>query len=466
VKKRVEVVGNAEVFILRGNLIPLVRLADVLGIAHRYQNLSTGDLLPDRRVRIADRRSDRYDLEEASAQRAANQAAPAERRADQDRRIRADSDLNIVVISSGALEYGLIVDDLHDTVEIVVKPLGRHLKGLREYAGATILGDGQVALILDTTGIATKQKLVSMAGSRRAKELEEETHREEFQDRHTFLTFRNAPDEFCAAPMELVARVSQVRNDQIQTVGGRRTMQYRGGSLPLVTLKDAAQVSELHPEQDKAVVVFNIFGREVGLLAGMPVDVVETTAAVDQETLRQKGVLGSAVIGKNTTLIIDIHDLVEAVFPDWSVRRNHPAEKTGPTSDVVLLAEDSEFFRNQIKRFLESDGYTVLAAEDGQVAWELLQKNAAKVKVVVTDIEMPRMDGLTLARTLRADRRFTHLPVFGLSSLAGEDDAARARSAGVDEYHIKLDRDKLLEGLRRILQKEEEEEPATASAGP
>ena len=255
VKKRIEVVGDAEVLLLRGNLIPLVRLTDVLGMPRKYVTPEDGELRPDRRSRIADRRSAQYGLSEQEADKK-NPADNENRRANPDRRFHANSDLNIVVIMTGSLQYGLVVDQLHDTVEIVVKPLGRHLKKLREYAGATILGDGRVALILDATGLAVKEALISMAGTKRAKEVSENARNEEGRDRQAFLTFRNAPSEFVAAPLDLVARVGQIKNEQIEWVGGKRAMQYRDTALPLFTLKDVAQVAEIAPEQDKVVIVF------------------------------------------------------------------------------------------------------------------------------------------------------------------------------------------------------------------
>jgi len=462
VKKRIEVVGSAEVLILRGSLIPLVRLSDVLAIDRVFQDPVLEAPVPDRRERLADRRSLRIGLDDEQEEKRleAELQAIKNRRKQPDRRFNAASDLDIVIITSGPLQYGLVVEDLHDTVEIVVKPLGRHLKGLREYAGATILGDGQVALILDAAGIAAKEKLVSLAGTRRARELEQENNRDAAQDRHAFFVFRNTPTEYCAVPMDLVARVSQIRNEQIEWLGGKRTMQYNGGSLPLITLQDVAAVQELLPEQDKAVVVFHVFGRTVGLVVGMPVDVVETNAAVDQETLRQPGVMGSSIIDRHTTLIVDIFELVERTHPDWVVGQEKQAEVKGSADACILLAEDSDFFRGQVRRFLESSGYTVIAGQDGQDAWELLQKNVEKVKLVLSDIEMPRMDGLTLARTIRNDGRFDAVPIIGLSSLAGDEDTARALAAGMNDYHIKLDKDKLLESVRRYFMPSGAGEPA------
>jgi len=225
VKKRIEVVGDADVLVLRGSLIPMVRLSDVLGLERVRRDPSSGELALERRERIADRRSARYDTQGNRVGAAGEHQAGLEQRQGEGRRFSKDSDLEIVIMTAGVLRYGLIVDELHDTAEIVVKPLGRHLKGLREYAGATILGDGRLALILDAGGIAAKQQLVSMAGSKRAAELEEAARREESAASHAMITFRNAQDEYCALPMDLVERVIQIQHGQIEWLGGRRTMQ-------------------------------------------------------------------------------------------------------------------------------------------------------------------------------------------------------------------------------------------------
>jgi len=85
----------------------------------------------------------------------------------------------------------------------------------------------------------------------------------------------------------------------------------------------------------------------------------------------------------------------------------------------------------------------------------LLDANADKVRLVLTDIEMPRLDGLGLTRAIRADQRFNSLPIIALTSLASEDDNTRGLAAGVNEYQVKLDREKLLEGIKNMLQKAE-----------
>jgi two-component system chemotaxis sensor kinase CheA len=449
-KTRIEVVGDAEILLLRDRLIPLVRFANVLGVVPTYADPKANQREVDRRIRIADRRSPHHPAP-GEEELEAPAHAPLPSRSDADRR-HIGGALEIVVVTTGTQTYGLLVDGFHDTEEIVVKPLGSHLKGLEEYAGATILGDGTVALILDIAGLAAKANLSAAVNISRARQRIDDSLAEEFADSHSLVLFHNAPDVLCALPLDTVMRIEHIAPKQVETIGGRRTMQYHGGLLPLVTLADAAQVEPIGEGRELAVMIANIRGHEVGLLVAMPVDVIETAAQIDQTTHRQKGVAGSTIIQKRTALIVDLYELVDAVFPEWAAQQSIALPRSANAQETaVLLAEDSDFFRAQVSRFLEEDGYPVLAAPDGEAAWELLLKNLDKVRAVVTDIEMPRLDGLGLARRIRADQRTARLPIIALTSLAGDEDIARGNAAGINDYQTKLDRDRLLERLKEYL---------------
>jgi two-component system chemotaxis sensor kinase CheA len=449
-KTRIEIVGDAEVLLLRDRLIPLVRFADLLEVVPTYLAPQAGQSEVDRRTRLADRRSLRIPAP-GEQQPEKPPAKPVPARKPGDRR-QIGGALEIVVVTTGSQTYGLVVGSFHDTEEIVVKPLGSHLKGLEEYAGATILGDGSVALIVDIAGLGAKANLDAVAQMTRGREQNLNDLQEQFSDSHSLVLFHNAPNVLCAIPLDTVTRIEHITPQQVEKVGGRRTMQYHSGLLPLVTLSDAAQVEPIGDCKELAVMIANIRGHEVGLLGAMPVDVIETRAQIDQTTHRQKGVAGSTIIADRTTLIVDLYELVDAAFPEWVAQQSVAQPRSANAQDTaVLLAEDSDFFRTQVKRFLEEDGYPVLAAPDGEAAWELLLKNLDKVRAVVTDIEMPRLDGLGLARRIRADQRTARLPIIALTSLAGDDDIARGNAAGIDDYQTKLDRDRLLEKLKEYL---------------
>jgi two-component system, chemotaxis family, sensor kinase CheA len=442
IKDRIEVIGDAEVLMLRDELIPIVRFAEILGIKRVRPDPHTGEAGDDRRDRLADRRSPTRG-EDGQAR-----ADAVEQRQGTDRRQSASSDLEIVVVNTGAMKYGLVVDYFLTGEEIVVKPLGRHLKGLPEYAGATIMGDGTVALIVDAAGLAAKAQLANVNAAREA---DEEMVTDKQVENRSFLLFNNGREELCATPLESVVRVEKVRRNQVENIGGKRTMQYRGTFLPLVTLSDVARVGSMDEEQELAVIVARIGEREVGLLAAMPVDVVETKAIIDVVTHRQTGIAGSTIMRDSTVLVADIFELAQAAFPEWNLLRTSAAAQESRSTCLVVLAEDSDFFRAQVKRCLESDGFAVLEAEDGEVAWKLLQERGDAVQALVTDIEMPNLTGLGLASRVRQDATLGHLPILALTSLASEDDIAKGKAAGVDDYQIKLDRDNLLASLRSLL---------------
>lgn len=399
--QRTDRIGNANVLILRDRLVPLVYLSDALG-------------------------TPRLDY--------------------------ASRALNIVLVNTGVFEYGLVVEELHDTAEIVVKPLGRHMKGLHEYAGATILGDGRVAVILDVAGLAQRAGVsaATLDGQGRTAETDQSVSADE--ESYSLLLFQNSPSEPCAIPIHLVARVEGVSPSQIEHLGGRRTMQYRGACLPVIALNDAASVGQIEESQTWVVIVFEQGDRSVGLLAAEPLDMIETRLPIDRLTLKQPGIAGSAVIKGRTTLMVDVLELAASVFPDkLESKPEDDAVGVAPAGlPTVLVAEDSDFFRDQIRRLVEAVGYPVITATDGQAAWELLNDNAGSVGIVATDVEMPRLDGLGLTRRIRGDARFHNLPVIALSSLAGDDEINRGLAAGVSEYQVKLNKDELMSAIRKM----------------
>ena len=402
VASRTDRAGDAEVLLLRDRLVPLLHLSEAMGYG---------------------------------------------------RRDGATMALNVVLVDTGSFEFGLIVEELHETVEIVVKPLGRHFQGLRDYAGATILGDGRVAVILDVAGLAARAGMNGM-DLKSASAAEEE---KESVALHSLLLFHNAPAETCALPTESVTRVERVSPAQIEVLGGRRTMKYRDATLRLVSLSDLAPVGELSEASQWVVIVIERAGRPFGVLAAEPLEMVEVEVALDTITLRQTGIAGSAVLNGQTTLMLDIFELASNALGEETeadpVRRMEGSAAACGTAPTILVAEDSDFFRGQISRLIEAVGYNVLAAEDGQAAWEILDRHAAEISVVATDVEMPRLDGLALTRRIRADGRFANLPVIALSSLADEEEVARGLACGVSEYQVKLDRDQLVASIQRAVGK-------------
>ncbi len=458
-KNRIEKVGNMEVVRLRGSLLPLLDLAEVLNIPKTYIDPDDDTVCPDRRNNLCDRRSkitpipDPDDEDTAAAPSSDTGEVTREKkeyvyRQEKDRRFHAASDLYIAVVSAGNFKYGMVVKQLCDSEEIVVKPIGRHLKNCRGFAGATIMGDGRVALILDIAGIAHMGNIVSSETAEKitAHSKTETTIEAMQKDSVALLLFNNAEDEVFATPMSLVERIESVDKNKISYIGDEKFLKYRGGILPLFRIDEVAQVKKA-PERDRfEVIVFKIAGKSIGLLTTPPVDGVEVTVDVDTHAFKQPGILGSALIHDQMILMVDIFEAVKTLKPEWYEEMREKQKKMHKKA-TILFAEDSTFLRNQVKGYIEDDGYHVIEAVDGWEAWEALNKHAEEIQAVVTDLDMPNMNGFELSEKIRSDRKFAHLPIIALTSLSADADITLAKKAGMNDYHIKLDRNKLLDSL-------------------
>jgi two-component system chemotaxis sensor kinase CheA len=237
--------------------------------------------------------------------------------------------VHILVVAAGDLHYGLIVDALLDSEEIVVKPLGQHLQGCKSYAGATILGDGRVALILDVMGIRTMMHLAEVKATPGAERPHAAQYDQTRQDFQSLLLVRNAPHEQFAIPLSLISRIERISAHAIESSGGRRYMQYRGGTLRLLALEAVAHVTPREETETLSVIVFTTGGREVGMMVSCIIDALEAEVTFDSMTFRQPGILGSAVLMGRTTLLVDLFGLVAAALPDWVVQPERVVTQLG-----------------------------------------------------------------------------------------------------------------------------------------
>lgn len=457
VSSMIEKVGEAEILTLRGELIPLLQLNKVLQLKPKFYDQKSGTYKVNRRAQLADERllsindSDQDVPEPATSQAMAQEL--------DERRHSRTSDVNIAIVQSGSSRYGLVVDELRDNIEIVVKPLGRHLKNSDTYAGATIMGDGHLALILDVAGLAHKAELRAIAETDiAAQKAITDKQKAEGTETQTVLLFRNGPQEYCAVPLEMVLRVEKINADEIEISGGKKVIKYRGAHLSIYALEEVAGVEPLEDQEELIVLVFSVAGHEFGLLAVPPLDAKEIDSVIDESTLSQPGIRGSSIIQGNTTLIIDIVDFMQNMNPEWfededtaiSMQTSSPS-LAQDSDQTVLLVEDSDFFRHQVQQFFEEAGINTVTAEDGQIAWDYLTAHPNEITLVVTDIEMPVMDGFELSSKIKNHPEFSALPIIALTSLASEEDVAKGKEVGIDEYQLKMDKELLLTSVKQFL---------------
>jgi two-component system, chemotaxis family, sensor kinase CheA len=232
--------------------------------------------------------------------------------------------VNMVVLQAENRQFGLIVDEIRDTEEIVVKPLGRRLKGIKTFAGATIMGDGKVALILDVLGLAQRAGVVSEQQDRAAAAAESGTQ-EKTSDKQTFLIFAGPDDARMALPLDKLARLEEFPAAKIERSGAQWVIQYREKILPLVRLNLVLEERRkrrrhegpaIEPAADSAdtalqVLVCNHEGKTMGLIVERIVDIVEDRAEVKSPATRA-GVLYAAVIENRVTELLDLPAILRA----------------------------------------------------------------------------------------------------------------------------------------------------------
>jgi two-component system, chemotaxis family, sensor kinase CheA len=223
-----------------------------------------------------------------------------------------------VVLQADDRQFGLVVEGINDTEEIVVKPLGKQLKGVPVFAGATIMGDGRVALILDVLGLAQRAKVVSQVRDRSIVEAKVQA-RAETANRQTLLLFAVGETGRLAIPLSLVARLEEFARSRVEMAADHDVVQYRGQIMPLVdvgALMPGYGESTGSTDDPVQVIVYSYLGRSVGLVVRQILDIVDRTVAKEQDATHE-GILGSAVIGGRVTDFLDVHSVVEAALPGY-----------------------------------------------------------------------------------------------------------------------------------------------------
>jgi len=356
----------------------------------------------------------------------------------------------VVVVDTGIAVFGICIERYPTAEEIVVKPLGEHLRPIREFGGATILGDGSVALILDVNGIGAGLKL------RRIEQLADDETSEgpstlssSSSNQEKVLLFSGHDEELFALPLPVLARIERVSASEVREIGGRLVWERTDCIMPLIRPQDVIRAREIAPAPRYMVMVTRVGGHELGLLAPGIHDILETELHLETE-LKEPGVFGSF---QHEGRVVRLLDFAIMAGKADDQRCPQGADDSGPPPPArILFAEDSRFFREQTCNFLKSQGMQVTACEDGLEAWKTLEASSEPFDIVLTDIEMPVMNGLEFTRKIKSDSRFSNLPVIALTSLSGESDISRGQLSGVDDYQVKLDKKGLIQAIRGFMQ--------------
>jgi two-component system, chemotaxis family, sensor kinase CheA len=307
------------------------------------------------------------------------------------------------------------------------------------FSGNTILGDGAVIMIVDPNGVAQSIGGAIAEHDPAAAGHESDLDRDDASI-ESMLVFRAGSPQPRAVPLSLVTRLEEIDVRKIETSNGRSLVQYRGQLMPLIPLNGDVRIKSAGKQP---ILVFSGEGRSMGLVVDEIVDIVEER--LDIELLsEQPGVLGSALIKGQATEVIDISHFLPLAFADWQLWRER---RLAHANHRVLLVDDSLFFRNMLSPLLKAAGYAVTSLASAKDALTLLQ-DGGRFDVVITDIDMPGMDGFEFTSAVRRDPRTASLPVIGLSSLVNAEAIERGRRVGLHDYVAKFDRQGLIAALK------------------
>lgn len=416
---KIEKINGAAVLRLRERLLPLVSLRDLLKLERRESSEP---------VKVDD---------------GAGEPGVAVDGEEEDPRKGASENL-ILVTNVGAMTFGILVDKVYDTEEIVVKPVAPILRDISIYSGNTILGDGSVVLILDPNGIAAEAGEMAVTESDAAEVVSSKFGRSE--DDVALLVFRAHSEEPKAVPLSLVARLEEIDVGAIEYSDGAPVVQYRGQLMPLVTMTAEA---ELRNEGRQPVIVFSDEDRSMGLVVDAIEDIVEDKLSIELAAERA-GILGSAVVVGKATEIIDAGYYVSVAHREWFGSENHKPYSANEGSTNLLLVDDSAFFRNLLTPLLTLAGYNVTTVESADEALAL-RDSGANFDVIISDIEMPGMDGFSFAQSVKSEGPWQEIPMVALSSHATPSDIERGRAVGFENYVAKFDREAILRSLSETL---------------
>jgi two-component system chemotaxis sensor kinase CheA len=399
-RKQIESIHGTEVYRRRGKLLPLTHLSRVLG------------------------------LESAE---------------------KTDDALNIVIVQAEETAFGLVVDGVSDTQEIVVKALGKQLKALSCYVGATIMGDGKIALILDVPGLARLANILPQALER--SRVESKNVDSATDQRQTLLLFSAGRFPRLVVPLSMVARLEEFPSSRVEYGAGMPVLHYRDAILPLAwvgSMLDRGSPDSGDSSGSLQVIVFSEGSRQVGLVVDQIQDIVEEVVKVTRPA-SSFGLLGSGVVGGKITDFIDLGALLEAATGNLP-----EAFSSQPSRGrTLLLVDPSKISRGVLQGYLEMNGHRVLGAYSAETGLEALSRNP--VEAVIVAGRLGEAASGQLLDTMRSREALTRIPVLVLEDLGEESGWESAQGRRFDGIASRSDRDGLLRAIEAL--------PAAKKAG-
>ena len=350
-------------------------------------------------------------------------------------RVASDT-LIVVVMQIGVRRFGVLVDGVYHTEEIVVKPMSSLLRDVGMFSGTTILGDGSVIMIIDPNALGSVAGAEVMQDDAPSEAQGAPASKEATATK--LLLFRAGTSTLKAVPLSLITRLEEIDVAEIERCNGGDVVQYQGALMPLVYIDETSRerAGSVQP-----VLVFTQERRPVGLAIDAIVDIIEAPLTIEIRS-EEPGLIGAAIVRGEAVEIVDVSHYLGKAFGSSAASKKDPFER----EVKLLLVDDSQFFRNMLAPLLTASGYDVTLAASAEDALQLKDQDA-RFDLIVTDLEMPGMDGIAFAERLNGDQRWGKIPLIALSSYGSPSLLERTRAAGFATHVGKFDRQKLMDAL-------------------
>lgn len=414
---------HGEVFHLRESILPMVHLADAMSKQRMWYSIDDDCYYPDRRASIG-APSRQIDAEALERRRPPN--------------------LAVVIMRHRQHRFALVVNEVVGIQEAIVQPIPKLLEHCTMLTGHAVLGDGRCMFILDIGGIANKSHL-SFSGLNSKNESGIKNRNQEQSER--LLIFNYAEDEYFAIPLEIASLVQTIDPSQLRRVGSSRYYPVRERMVSLLFLDQYMRVRPLPDDNTPKCIIHpaNV-DADVAICCGPDLRVHDLGGCFRSKSESDTCAVGLFEWQERLVTLVDLYKLIELHSPD----ELRPVE-TENREARILCADDSLFFQKLIQQYLMRPGWEVTMASTGREAWDLLNNRPNAFDLVISDINMPEMNGFELAEKIRLDCRFDRVPLIALTTQVDEQSRELGLAIGFERYVAKINKFALQDCIDGVL---------------
>jgi two-component system chemotaxis sensor kinase CheA len=360
---------------------------------------------------------------------------------------KASKQSHYIVAKSGELRFCLCVDEIVGPCSLVTQPLPPTFATDAPFSGVANRGDGSLLFQVDLGKLANRVE-ARRADNMNGRKSQRATHAGASSDlrRITQKIIVFTVYKHFTLPVHAANQIITVHQNDIHEVNDRCYFTLDGQSIPMLWLEETLLSKERLKHSQYTIMVYTIENKTFGMSLGEFRGIHRMPAEFD-DTLRSEGIMGSMVFENQTHLMLDMHMLTAKAFPN-AIKRRADDRKVRR----VLLAEDDAFFRGQIVSYLKANQYLVDSYEDGLEAKKALEDEeyAKTIDAIVSDIEMPRMDGIALLRYVKSMETLRHLPVIMLTAITTRDVVTKVLKSGAYAYVTKMHNSRVIQELKKL----------------